>query len=298
MLRRVNGARLRAPVTTALSPRRIAAGGSSALDADSDAPLIIEGATVSWDAAACWSPALLKERFPTETFAVATDGGDEITIADAFDSRDYLFDDCFSRFPALAREYTPPPPFPTAPEADYVFHQTSFSALRPAARWLLICAEGKGVGIHVDPRGTSAWNALLFGRKRWALLPPTTPLSVALAGARTLESDEAALLSAAAWFHTCAPALRSNATAGLVEFVQEAGEIVFIPRGWWHVALAEAPECVGVTHNFLTQAGFEHDVLKLCESAGGAQAARAWLARVLDAGLRVDECVRARVLNS
>lgn len=292
MLRRVH-ARLRAPTTSLL--RRIRASEAAASDDVGDTPLVIEGATVAWDAATRWSPALLKARFPTETFAVATDGAESVTVAEAFGGRDYLFEDCFSRFPDLAHEYTPPQPFPASLEAEYCYHQTSFAALRPAARWLLLCSEGKGVGIHVDPRGTSAWNALLFGRKRWALLPPTTPLSIALAGARSVESDEAALSSAAAWFQTCAPVLRADSAAGLVEFVQDAGEVVFIPRGWWHVAIAEAPENVGVTHNFLTQSGFEHDVQKLCESAGGTRAARAWLARVLDAGLPVDEGVCARV---
>ena len=40
-------------------------------------------------------------------------------------------------------------------------------------RWLMLSAEGSGSQWHIDPYNASAWNGLLLGRKRWALLPPT-----------------------------------------------------------------------------------------------------------------------------
>jgi len=78
----------------------------------------------------------------------------------------YVFDSGFGeRIPQLLKEYKIPKHF----------YQDLFSVLedkRPSYRWILIGPMRSGAPFHIDPNGTSAWNALLHGRKRWALYPP------------------------------------------------------------------------------------------------------------------------------
>jgi len=64
---------------------------------------------------------------------------------------------------------------------------------RPPYRWFLIGPQRSGTCVHIDPLGTSAWNTVLFGRKRWVLFPPSTRKSVAKGSdvIRRGEDDEA-----------------------------------------------------------------------------------------------------------
>ena len=132
-----------------------------------------------------------------------------------------------------------------------------------------------------DPNHTSAWNGLISGRKRWILYPPDQPppgVHVSADGRDVLTP-----ISVSEWLihyyqqHTqrlsssptpspplpdsysslplsslqSLPCPSSYAGYGPVECVCEAGELIYIPNGWWHLAVNES-ESVAVTQNFVS----------------------------------------------
>jgi hypothetical protein len=219
----------------------------------------------------------------------------------------YIFDAEFAETaPALAT-YAGAVPAGFPAEDGHLAHLTTSRALRRPWRWLLVSAPGAGFAVHVDPHGTAAWNALLSGAKRWALLPPATPLDAVLPSmaASARRGDGGAALppseaTARGWFASVLPGLRARgAELGLLEFRQAPGETLYIPCGWWHAALTEET-AVGVTHNFMSSRGFAAVAAQLqldaasADAAGDAKAAAAarnlaaaWRGRLREAGLEV-----------
>jgi hypothetical protein len=86
-------------------------------------------------------------------------------------------------------------------------------------RGLFVGGALSGAGVHYH---NAAYNVMPFGRKLWAVLPPGD----AAWGTR----------SALEFFRASLPALRAEGSQVYV-FVQEPGDIVFIPHMWGHATL-------------------------------------------------------------
>ncbi|KAL2757462.1 hypothetical protein ACRALDRAFT_2057214 [Sodiomyces alcalophilus JCM 7366] len=117
---------------------------------------------------------------------------------------------------------------------------------RPARRWLIIGPEGSGSTFHKDPNATSAWNAVLSGRKYWIMFPP----SAAVPGVFVSKDggEVTSPLSIAEWllqFHEEARQLPE-----CIEGICHAGEILHVPSGWWHLVV-NLEAGIALTQNFV-----------------------------------------------
>eukprot|EP00929_Paragymnodinium_shiwhaense_P031882 TRINITY_DN17769_c0_g1_i1.p1 TRINITY_DN17769_c0_g1~~TRINITY_DN17769_c0_g1_i1.p1 ORF type:complete len:263 (+),score=36.94 TRINITY_DN17769_c0_g1_i1:179-967(+) len=102
----------------------------------------------------------------------------------------------------------------------------------PKYRWFLCGHAGSGTALHVDPKGTAAWNALLAGTKRWWFFPPSREQAFQVAAG-------VACRSPLQWWreYVAKDGGKAMRELGMLEAVQRPGETVFVPQGWWHQVL-------------------------------------------------------------
>lgn len=200
---------------------------------------MLEGVVPAWPAAAWTLEALEALLGARPVRCGVTDAGDPVLLpfarfaAYAREQRDdfplYVFEHLHRGDPLLAA-YTPPAAVP--PDLLGVLDPEE----RPPWRWLLVGPPRSGAALHRDPLHTSAWNASLAGRKRWALLPPDTPPELLAPSDDDPDAREPAL-----WFTRTLPrlreALRARGLPAPLEQVQAPGEVMFVPAGWWHAVL-------------------------------------------------------------
>ena len=113
-----------------------------------------------------------------------------------------------------------------------------------------------------DPNCTSAWNAVLSGKKKWILFPP----HVVPPGVHASENElhVATSVSLIEWFLNFYDETKEMEVRPR-ECVVEAGEVIFVPRGWWHLVI-NLEESVALTQNYVSSANLKH-VLKYIKKA-------------------------------
>eukprot|EP00466_Bigelowiella_natans_P003096 jgi/Bigna1/131110/aug1.13_g5818 len=129
---------------------------------------------------------------------------------------------------------------------------------RPPYRWFLIGPKRSGTSAHIDPLGTSAWNALVYGRKRWIMTKPGTRKRQVKGYALRKKGEDG---EASTYFSYHVPRILKDEAEkkvrdmGIREVIQEPGEVIYVPGGWYHAVL-NLTHTIAVTQNFCARAQF------------------------------------------
>jgi histone arginine demethylase JMJD6 len=211
-------------------------------------PVLLRGLTDDWPARSKWSFEYFSRQFGHLTVSAFHGGGTDVpevtTLSDYLqrlqapggEPKPYLSNWEFDlECPSLLKDYQSPPVF------DRLERHVPES-LRPRWRWIYLGPAGSGSALHVDVAQSSAWNAVVTGLKRWRFHSP----------------DQEPLLNGGC-VDTFAPDLErfpQYADSQAIECLQEPGDVVFTPGGWWHQVRNEAPG-ISVTENFIDRANLE-----------------------------------------
>lgn len=216
-------------------------------------PVILTDVVPSWPAYGTWSLDSLcaahgDARFIAGEVRISLSRYAQYARQTTDESPLYIFDHAFGETaPALASAYSVPSYF-----SDDLFRLLGPS--RPKHRWILVGPARSGSKFHKDPNSTSAWNAVLTGSKRWIMFPPSvTPPGV-------FPSEDGATVTAPVsvldWLTSFLDEARRMATPPL-EATVKAGEIIFVPRGWWHLVI-NVDEGVAITQNYVSRQSLPH----------------------------------------
>eukprot|EP01059_Diplonema_ambulator_P030874 TRINITY_DN5473_c0_g1_i1.p1 TRINITY_DN5473_c0_g1~~TRINITY_DN5473_c0_g1_i1.p1 ORF type:complete len:493 (+),score=162.41 TRINITY_DN5473_c0_g1_i1:180-1658(+) len=208
-----------------------------------DTPCIVKGLAEGWEATEKWKDqeSFLKHYgdVPFKVTEMCAPMGKPLPLRITFreyfsyaDTNDsdfpwYLFGDDFAG--------------PRAPLLDDIAVPTAFASdiyasyrhFFPTYRYMVIGGDRTGTHMHTDPKYTCAFNTLLSGQKRWVLFPPhVSKADLHIGGA----SDPVTYW----WLDVYQKILVEGGKGkelGMIDVLQNAGETIWVPTGWWHAVL-------------------------------------------------------------
>ncbi|CAO3573910.1 unnamed protein product [Mortierella alpina] len=212
-------------------------------------PVIIADEAKHWPAMTKWSTDYFLKTWPD---AVLRAESVDVTIQNYFkyaqgtkdESPLYLFDKNFGeRCQGILEDM----------EVPKYFREDFFGMMddqRPDYRWIIIGPARSGSTFHKDPNATSAWNAVITGSKKWIMFPP----HILPPGVFTNEdeSEVTSPVSLMEWFSNfyASTQIPDDPRERPLEGICREGEIMFVPRGWWH-AVVNLDDCIAVTQNYV-----------------------------------------------
>lgn len=224
-------------------------------------PVIITDVVTKWPAFGKWNTEFWRD---THGSLVVHMAGIDLPMSDYLDYAQsttdeaplIVFDKRFGeKAPDLLQDF----------EVPLYFKDDLFDLLgstRPDHKWLIMGPARSGSNFHVDPNRTSAWNAVLEGKKKWILFPPDCPPPGIHPGEDGL--DVVAPVSLLEWFNNFYDSCHAKGRKGPRECIVSAGEVIFVPSGWWHCVL-NLEWSVAITQNFVSEVTLQ-TVLRFLEN--------------------------------
>ncbi|KAF9136463.1 hypothetical protein BGX30_011166 [Mortierella sp. GBA39] len=212
-------------------------------------PVIITDGAKHWPAMTKWSTEYFLKTWPdavlrAESVDVKVENYFKYAQGTKDESPLYLFDKKFGeRCQGILEDM----------EVPVYFREDFFGMMkerRPDYRWIIIGPARSGSTFHKDPNATSAWNAVITGSKKWIMFPP----HILPPGVFTNEdeSEVTSPVSLMEWFSNfyASTQFPDDPADRPLEGICREGEIMFVPRGWWH-AVVNLEDCIAITQNYV-----------------------------------------------
>lgn len=125
--------------------------------------------------------------------------------------------------------------------------------LRPHFLAFYIGPKNSASPLHIDIMSTSAWNAVFQGQKLWVFYPPEQANLVYRGKVNPFQPD-----------YEKFPQFKK---AQGMFCLQEAGDVVFTPSGWWHSVL-NTEHCISLTDNFINSSNIQRFFTRFFPATG------------------------------